>query len=179
MTYATFSSESLITNILKELDLSIALFATYQHETSISAATIERSLAGKRKFDPRVEAAPLERLAKELRDLQKSYPIRLDWRDVSGIRSALARRHEQEQTGTAHQTIGEFTVVVGHVLVNDGNHAEVLFRTANGVAYQRTYQRGDDDISVAKFREYFPPGSDRVFCLPTRGAAEIVVGGCI
>src|SRR5690242_14872551 len=96
MTYATFSSENIITNILKELDLSIALFQTYQHESSISAAVIERSLAGKRRFDQRTEAEPLERLAKELRDFAKSFPFRPDWRDISNIQRALAHRREQE-----------------------------------------------------------------------------------
>jgi hypothetical protein len=101
MTYATFSSENIIGKILKELDLSIALFATYQHATSISAATIERSLAGKRRFDPRLEAEPLESLAKELRAFANSFEFRPDWRDVSNIRAVLARRREQQSAEQA------------------------------------------------------------------------------
>jgi hypothetical protein len=95
MSDAVFSDENVIRQILRELDCSIALFACFQSETSISAATIERSLAGKRRFDPRTEAQPLARLARELRDLQRSFPCKIDWRDIPGVSGALSRRREQ------------------------------------------------------------------------------------
>ena len=95
MSDAAFSDENVIRQILKELECSIALFTCYQHQSSISAAMIERSLSGKRRFDQRTEAQPLVRLARELRDLQRSFPCKIDWRDIPGVSGALSRRREQ------------------------------------------------------------------------------------
>lgn len=106
--FATHSSENTIAVILRELDLSIALFACFQWESGVSRSVIERCLAGKREFY-HVEAEPLVRLAKELKQLQSEFPIRLDWTDVNSIRAVLSRRREQtavEKAARAQRACG-------------------------------------------------------------------------
>ena len=85
--------ENTIAGILKELNLSVATFCMYQNESSISRSTVERCLSFKREFTNE-EAKPLLKLARELREVQQSFPCRLDFSDVAGIRGILARRRE-------------------------------------------------------------------------------------
>lgn len=85
--------ENTIAGILKELNLSVATFCMYQNESSISRSTVERCLSFKREFTSE-EAKPLLKLVRELREVQQSFPCRLDFSDVAGISGILARRQE-------------------------------------------------------------------------------------
>lgn len=87
--------ENTIAGILKELNLSVATFCMYQHESGVSRSTVERCLSFKREFSNE-EAKPLLKLVHELRKVQRSFPCRLDFNDVAGIGGILAARREQE-----------------------------------------------------------------------------------
>jgi hypothetical protein len=95
--------ENTIAGILKELNLSVAAFCMYQHESSVSRSTVERCLSFKREFTNE-EAKPLLKLAGELREVQQSFPCRLDFSDVAGISGILAyRRKQQTEERAAHE----------------------------------------------------------------------------
>ena len=86
--------ENTVVAMLRELDLNVAVFAMYQYESSISRSTIERCLSFKREFT-HDEAKSLLKLAHELREVQRSFPCKLDFRDVAGISAVMARRREE------------------------------------------------------------------------------------
>jgi hypothetical protein len=174
MPYAKFSPDNIIAETLRDLGLSVNIFHALQHEDVVGKTCIERSVNGTRELDSRTEAPQLKRLAHELRALQESAGVPIDWRNVRAIRECLTARRERDQFSRI--TIGR--IVIGRVVKNNGEEAQVSFRTEKGVPYTRIYERGGD-IPIEKFHEYFPISGDKVFYLPTRGNTEIVIGGCI
>ena len=172
----SLSLESRLATWMRDQGVGADFFCALFDQAIISPSTLRQAIAGNRNLEDRYQR-PIETLLSELKALAEEVaPIPIRWQNPQVFRELLAaRRGKPDANLNGAKTI----VVIGHVLENDGEKANVSFRSTKGVAYQRTYERGGDDISVAKFREYFPAGSDRVFCLPTKGAAEIVVGGCI
>lgn len=91
--FTTFSPDVVLGQTLKRLGMSISTFWALSDGT-VSRTYIEKSLNKTRELS-QTEAARLLQLAKELDDLQASFPCRLDWSDLRGIGAALARRREQ------------------------------------------------------------------------------------
>ena len=93
--FPKFSPQGICCEFLFEFDLSVAHFAVLQSE--LSRWTVERILAGQRNCS-REEGATLVQLVKDLRELQSSFPCRLDFRDSGAIKNLLyVRRQQQEQ----------------------------------------------------------------------------------
>lgn len=95
--YAKFSPDNVIFETLRDLGMSINIFWALQHEGSVAKTHIERSVNGTRELDSRSEAPQLERLARELRALQESVEVPVDWRNVRAIKTILQRRREMSQ----------------------------------------------------------------------------------
>jgi hypothetical protein len=96
MTFAKFDQRSLILDILRRFDISIAAFSRLQFETHLNRWTVERLLNGDR-LD-QTETAKLYRLAKCIEDLQAHFPVPLNWDESDSIRRALAQDYRGANT---------------------------------------------------------------------------------
>ena len=97
MPYAKFSPDNIVAESLRDPGVSINIFWALQHHDIVGKTTIERSVNGTRELDSRTEAPQLERLARELRALQESVEVPIDWRNVRAIKTILQRRREMPQ----------------------------------------------------------------------------------
>lgn len=102
--FPKFSPQGICCEFLFEFDLSVAHFAVLQSE--LSRWTVERILAGQRNCSLE-EGAALVQLVKDLRELQSSFPVRLDYRDSAAIKTLLHIRREQAAKQEAQQAVRE------------------------------------------------------------------------
>lgn len=102
--FPKLSPQGICCEFLFEFDLSVAHFAVLQSE--LSRWTVERILAGQRNCS-REEGATLVRLVEDLRELQSSFPVRLDYRDSAAIRTLLHVRRQQAVQQEVQQAVRE------------------------------------------------------------------------
>lgn len=92
-TFTQSDPQQVVLDTMRALELSIGTFAPF---TPYNRWTLERILRNERALTD-YEGEQLKRIAGELVDLQHSFEIALDFRDVNAIKRILARRREQQK----------------------------------------------------------------------------------
>jgi hypothetical protein len=104
--YTKLSADNVIVETLRDLGMSVNVFYALQYTDIVGKTCIERCVSGVRELD-RSEASQLLELCRELRSLQDSFPVPIDWRDVRAIRAILQQRREHMAKQEAQQAVRE------------------------------------------------------------------------
>ena len=97
MTFTYFDPRAIVLRALNNLDCSIAALSRLQVDTHYSKFMLERWLRDEKRLTD-YEEKQMVQLVRNLEEIQKSSPARLNFSDTQSIRNLLRLRHNNPET---------------------------------------------------------------------------------